>query len=108
MHCLRMIAAASACLGIMPGFACASPHSQVYATIDGAWLVLSASTRAVAARLFRMPGALRRPAPDLGQHDQEILTSSSMEGVQKCLHKLWTGACNPVAADSHSVGGQSE
>lgn len=58
MHCLRMTAAASACLGIMPGVACASLHAQVYATVDGGWLVLSASAQRMTARLFR---SLDRP-----------------------------------------------
>ena len=58
MRCLRMTAAAFACLGIMPGVACASPHAQVYATVDGGWLALSASTQGMTARLFR---SLDRP-----------------------------------------------
>lgn len=107
MRCLRMIVAASACLGIMPGVIRTPLRSQAYVTVDGAWLVLYASTQRIAAWLSHMPRALCRPAPGLGQHDQEILTSLPVAGVQKCLQKLWTGACNPAAADSRSVGGQS-
>ena len=53
MLCLRMTAAASACLGIMLGVSCASSHAQVYATVDGARLALFASTQGIIARLFR-------------------------------------------------------
>ena len=81
MHCLRMIVVASACLGIMPGIACTSPHAQAYTTVNGTWLVLFASTQGMAAWLSHMPRALRHPAPGLRQHDQEILTSSPVAGV---------------------------
>ena len=204
MLCLRMAAAASACLGIMPGVACASPHAQVYATVDGAWFALSASTQEMTAQLFRSldrpeliedprfrtnadrlkhveeldaivqdfvgqhtldsnlaffaavqvtvglvydaasfgddphvqargvlvemedaelgsvpmhavcprfshtPGALRRPAPDLGQHDEEVLTSLPPREVQKRSQKLRTGVSNPVTADPCPVGDQNE
>lgn len=107
-RCLSTIAAGSACLGIMPGVAWPSPDAQVYATVDGAWLVPFASTQGMAARLSHTPGALSHPASDVGQHDQVILTSSPMEGGEKCPQKLWAGTCNPVAAESHSEGGQSE
>lgn len=108
MRCLRTIVAASACLGIMPGVVSTPPHTQAYVTVGGAWLVLFASTQRIAAWFSHMPEAVRRPALGLRQRDQEILTFSPVAGVQEFLQKLWTGACNPAAADSHSVGGQSE
>ena len=71
MRCLRMIAAASACLGIMPGVSCTSPHAQVYTTVDGAWLALFASIQGMTARLSQMPGAQCRAASDLGQRNEK-------------------------------------
>lgn len=68
MRCSSTIGAASACLGITPGVACASPcepfHDpldrvsltaplNVHATVESAWFALSASTQGMVARLFR-------------------------------------------------------
>ena len=68
MRCSSTIAAETACLGIMPGVACASYYApfhdlldrvsltvapNVYATVDSAWTALSASTQGMAARLSR-------------------------------------------------------
>lgn len=83
MHYLCMTATASACLGIMPGVTCASLH----ATVGGIWLALFASTQGMAAQLSRIPEALRRPAPDLGQRSEEILTSMPMEGLPEMPSK---------------------
>ncbi len=68
----------------------------------------SVPMHAVCPRLSDTPGALRRPAPDLGQHDSEVLASVPLEGFQECPQKLRTGACNPVAANLYSVGDQNE
>lgn len=106
---LRMIAAASACLGIIPGVSCTSSRVQVYATVDRAWLALFASIQGVTARLFHVLGTLRRgPRPVQGSMTSKILISILPKAFQKCPQQLWTGAGNPVVADSRFVGGQNE
>lgn len=71
-------------------------------------LLDSRPMHAVCLRLSHTPGAPRRPASDLGQHESEVLASLPVEDVRKSPRNLWTGACNPIAADPRFVGGQNE
>lgn len=139
MHCSSTTAAEPACLGIMPGAACALSCTQTCAlshqtcrgggatvqdivgqqmcdanlaffaaaqvTIDpvhdaaGFGDNLHVQTRsmlsemgdaglgnqpmhALCPRLSRMPGALRRPAPDTGRHNEEILTFRRLRTIR--------------------------
>ncbi len=59
---------------------------------------------AVCPRFSHTPGALRRPAPDLGQHEEEVLAFSSIEDGQKCPQDLRVATCSPTAAASCTAG----
>ena len=65
----------------------------------------SVPMHAVCPRFSHTPGALRRPAPDLGQHDEEVLTSLPMEDAGKRSQDLQRVNCNAASAVSCSGGG---
>lgn len=88
MGCLRMIAGASACLGIIAGVACTSSRVRVYGMVARTWLALFALLQAVTALLFHMLGTLQRSAPGLGQHDEEIIAPSSIKDGRNYLQEL--------------------
>jgi len=59
---------------------------------------------AVCPRLSHTPGALRRPAPELGQHDEEVLISLLMEETQKCSQGCLISSHNPAVPVSYCDG----
>lgn len=59
---------------------------------------------AVCPRFSHTPGALRCPAPDLGQHDEEVLAFSSIEDGRKCPQELRLLTCSSTAAASCPAG----
>lgn len=94
MRCSSTIAATSACLGIMPGVACPSPCAPAPDLLDG---IPSCA-----------PGVLRRPASNLEQHDEKILTFAPVESVQDPLQISPTFACSSAIADPRLSGDQHE
>ncbi len=62
MHRLRTIATASACLGIKPGFACASSYTQTYTPFGDSVLFSALFAALPLAVLFVLLGGLRVPA----------------------------------------------
>ena len=65
----------------------------------------SVPMHAVCPRLSDTPGALRRPAPELGQHNDEVLVFSSTDNVQERFESSQEISCNPVNADPCSAEG---
>lgn len=64
----------------------------------------SVPMHAVCPRFSHTSGALRRPAPDLGQHGEEVLTSLAMEDAGKCSQDLQRVNCNAASPVSCSGG----
>ena len=59
---------------------------------------------AVCPRFSHTPGALRRPAPSLGQHNEEIVASLPLEDARNRLQDLPLATCGPAIAVSCADG----
>jgi len=64
----------------------------------------SVPMHAVCPRLSRTPGALRCPAPELGQHDSAFLASLFATSAQQTFPNSRRVACNSATADPHLEG----